>query len=408
MKIPLPVENPGNFRHSVEATKMSLKTSLAEPLWAAIEAAYESRNYTGAILDAMYYLGDIIREKAGLQSDGVALVGQALGGKSPKLKVNKLQTESERDMQRGTQNLLSGLYQSVRNPRSHGKHVDTKEDADAILLFINYLLTIIGGAKGTFSKTEFLDRVFDPSFVEKKRYVELLVEIIPPKQRLDVMIEVYRRKENGEIRKLRLFSQALVAKLDEDEMSRLAEVVSDELNRTDSKESVRFSTSMFPTEFWKRLEESAKLRSENMFLQSVTEGEYISSSAKCIKGALGTWCTEHLHVFLMKDDFVWRLLRKLQSSNRNEQDYVFQYFSDPLISTLSQMKGTGLANTAVSTIDKYVKAGDKRFHDLADYAVNVYEEFWKDSLKQSVDKFQEVEPTPDDSSVDLLDLPFDT
>ncbi len=381
---------------------MSLKTGLAEPLWAAIEAAYESGNYTGAILDAMYYLGDCIREKAGLQSDGVALVGQALGGKSPKLKVNKLQTESERSIQKGTENLLLGLYQSIRNPRSHGKHVDTKEDADAIIFFIDYLLRIIGGAKGAFSKTEFLDRVFDPSFVERKRYAELLVQIIPPKQRLDVMIEVYRRKEKGEIRKLILFGEVLVAKLEEDEMSKLAEVVSEELNRTDSNDSVRFSTRIFPIEFWTRLDESAKLRSENRFLQSVAEGEYIKSSGKCIKGAFGTWCNEHLHVFLMKNDFIWALLKKLKSSNRNEQDYVFEYFSDPLLSTLSEMQGTALANLAVSTIDKYLKAGDKRFYELADYAVQIYEGFWKDSLKESIDKFQEVEPTPEPT-----DIPFE-
>jgi uncharacterized protein (TIGR02391 family) len=382
---------------------MSLETSLAEPLWAAIEAAYESRNYTGAIQDAIYYLGDIIREKAGLQSDGVALVGQALGGKSPKLKVNKLQTESERNIQKGTENLLLGLYQSIRNPRSHGKHVDTKEDADAIVLFIDYLLKIIGGAKGTFSKSEFLDRVFDPSFVEKNRYAELLIEKIPPKQRLDIMIEVYRRKEEGEIGKLELFSQTLVAKLEEDEISRLAEVVSEELNNTNSDESVRLSMRMFPVEFWKRFDESAKLRSENRFLKSVTEGEYITSSRKCIKGALGTWCRRHLHVFIMKDDFLWILLAKLESSNKNEQDYVFEYFSDPLLSTVSKMQGTGLANLATNIIEEHVKAGDKRFYKLADYAVRVYKGFWKDSLKESIDKFQEVEPTPEPT-----DLPFES
>ena len=384
---------------------MSLKTSLVEPLWAAIEAAYESRNYTGAILDTILHLGDIIREKSGLQSDGVALVGQALGGKSPRLKVNKLQTQSERNIQKGTENLLLGLYQSIRNPRSHSKHVDTKEDADAIVLFINYLLKIIGGAKGTFSKIEFLDRVFDPSFVEKNRYAELLVEKIPPKQRLDVMIEVYRRKEDGEMGRLELFARTLVAKLEEDEISSLSEVVSEELNNTNSDESVRFSMRMFPIEFWTRLDESAKLRSENRFLKSVTEGEYITSSHKCIKGAFGTWCRTHLHVFLMKDDFLWILLAKLESSNKNEQDYVFEYFRDPLLSTLSKMQGTNLADLATTIIEEHVKAGDKRFYELARYSVRVYKGFWKDSLKESIDKFQEVEPTPDDSSEDL---PFDS
>lgn len=381
--------------------EMDLKTGLIEPLWAAIETTYESRNYTGAILDAIYYLGDIIREKTGLQTDGVALVGQAFGGKSPKLKVNKFQTESDRNIQKGTENLLLGLYQGVRNPRSHGKHTDTKEDADAIILFINYLLKIIGGAKGTFSKSEFLNRVFDPSFVEKNRYAELLVERVPPKQRLDVIIEVYRRKEEGELNKLELFSRALVAKLEEDEISRLAEVVSEELSDTGSDDSVRLSTRMFPIEFWTRLDESAKLRSENRFLKSVTEGEYITSSGKCRKGVLGTWCKTHLNVFLMKEDFLWILLVKLDSSTTHEQDYVFEYFSDPLLSTLSKMQGTGLANAATSIIDEHVKAGDRRFYKLAHYAVSVYKGFWKDSLKESIDNFQGVELTPD-----AVDLPF--
>ena len=383
---------------------MDLKARLAEPLWAAIETTYESRNYTGAILDAMYYLGDVIREKTGLNSDGVALVGQAFGGKSPKLRVNKLQTESDWNVQKGTENLLLGLYKGIRNPRSHGKHVDNKEDVDAIVLFVNYLLNIIGASKGTFSQSDFIGRVFDPSFVEKKRYAELLVGAIPPKHMFDVMTEVYRRKEEGETNKLELFSKALLAKLREDDISRLAEVVSEELNSTDSETSVRLSAKMFPTEFWLRLDESARLRSENMFLMSVTAGEYVIASEKCIKGAFGTWCNNLMSTFLMKDDIIRELLRKLGSSKRNEQDYVFMYFSDQLLSTLDEMKDSSLVKWATRVIDTNLKAGDKRFYDLANYAISVYEGFWKDSLKESFDSFQEVGPTPTDTSED--DIPF--
>ena len=110
-----------------------------------------------------------------MQSDVVPLVGQAFGGKSPKLSVNPLQTESDWNVQKGTESLLKGLFQSIRNPRSHEKHSDTKEVADAIILFVNYLLGIIGASKGTFSKAEFLDRVFDTSFVESEKYAQLLV-----------------------------------------------------------------------------------------------------------------------------------------------------------------------------------------------------------------------------------------
>jgi hypothetical protein len=184
----------------------------------------------------------------------------------------------------------------------------------------------------------------------------------------------------------------------------LAEVVSEELNLTDDNESVRFSIRMFPIEFWARLDESARLRSENSFLKSLTEGEYISSSNKCINGALGTWCNDHLQIFLMKDDCINALLRKLDSS-KTEQDYVFQYFGFALVDTINEMQGTELANRAIKMLDRHVKAGDTRFHNLAWYAVEVCGGFWKDSLKESVDSFQAVEPTLEDSSENL---PFDS
>jgi len=76
---------------------VNLQSTLTDDLWAAVETNYSGKNYTGAILDAIYFLSSLIREKTGLESDGVSLVGQAFGGALPKLKVNRLQTESERN-----------------------------------------------------------------------------------------------------------------------------------------------------------------------------------------------------------------------------------------------------------------------------------------------------------------------
>ncbi len=89
---------------------MDISTEIVESLWASIQNTYESRNYTGAILDALYYLSNVIREKTGLLSDGVPLIGQAFGGKSPKLRVNPLQTESDMNVQKGTESLLISLF----------------------------------------------------------------------------------------------------------------------------------------------------------------------------------------------------------------------------------------------------------------------------------------------------------
>jgi uncharacterized protein (TIGR02391 family) len=98
---------------------MNLQTHIKTDLWLAVQSAYESENYNHAILDAIHYLTNVIREKSGIEGDGEGLVGQALGGNSPRLRVNKFQTQSEQDEQKGLVQVLIGIYKGIRNPRSH-------------------------------------------------------------------------------------------------------------------------------------------------------------------------------------------------------------------------------------------------------------------------------------------------
>ncbi|HSU81970.1 MAG TPA: TIGR02391 family protein, partial [Thermoanaerobaculia bacterium] len=85
---------------------MNVQAKVSPRLWEAIRANYENSNFTGAILDAMHFLSDTLREKAGVESDGVALTGEALGGKSPRIKVNKLQSDSDWNIQRGVEQIV--------------------------------------------------------------------------------------------------------------------------------------------------------------------------------------------------------------------------------------------------------------------------------------------------------------
>lgn len=119
---------------------MDIQCHIRLPLWQAIESTYVAKNYSQAILAAVHHLSAVLRERSGSDDDGVRLVGQALGGDSPPIRLNRLQTETEKNQQVGTLLILNGIYQAIRNPRSHGQVVDDKETADAIIYFINYLL----------------------------------------------------------------------------------------------------------------------------------------------------------------------------------------------------------------------------------------------------------------------------
>ena len=69
---------------------MDLQTLIEPRIWGTIRSNYENQDYTGAILDATHFLSNLLREKADVEGDGVSLVGQALGGKTPRLKLTKL------------------------------------------------------------------------------------------------------------------------------------------------------------------------------------------------------------------------------------------------------------------------------------------------------------------------------
>jgi uncharacterized protein (TIGR02391 family) len=122
---------------------LNLSSTINERLWTAIRGTYEAGNYSGAILDSIYFLSDVIRDKSGLESDGLQLVGSAFSGANPIIKINSLHTQSDQDEQKGIHFLLMGIYSAIRNPRSHEKRIDTVETADAIIYFVDYIHGLI-------------------------------------------------------------------------------------------------------------------------------------------------------------------------------------------------------------------------------------------------------------------------
>jgi len=308
---------------------MNLETRLDKRLWDATRSSLENRNFTGAILDATYFLSDLLRQRTGLEGDGVALVGQALGGNTPKLKVNRLQSDSDWNIQKGVEQLLRGMYQAIRNPRSHEKYADNEEDAQAILLFINHLIKIVDQSKAPFVKAEFVNRVLDPNFVPNNRYSELLVKEIPQSQCVAVFFDVHRSKAEANPEALEPFFKVLLSRMNEDEKGMVFEAVSDELKVTVDESDIRLNIRAFG-EFWTLINEAARLRIENRLIRSIKEGRYITSEKRCRGGSLGTWSTSIFPVFSLKDEAINELAEKPGSGDIHSQNYVFQYFFSSL------------------------------------------------------------------------------
>lgn len=349
---------------------MNLETQLPPALWAAISNNYDKRIYTAAIQDAIYYLSDLIRKRSGVDGDGASLVGQALGGADPKIKLTKLHSESDKNIQSGTEQILRGIYQAVRNPRSHGKHTDTQDDAIAIILFISYLVKQIDQARVPFSRDEFVGRVLESGYVPTSKYSNLLVAEIPPGEVLEVFISVYSRKDEFKRENAVKFFPVLLGRMNPEQRRHVCGMISDELKITDDEEAIRFIIGCFGEILWGEFEDIARIRIEHQLIQSIRKGKYDESSRKCLDGSLGTWLTSIAKGALLKEDALYAIVGRLSSDDADARAYGHQFFFDALDKLADEPP-----RVLVHLVKRRIKEKDRNFcEDLANH------EPWKNEL----------------------------
>lgn len=375
---------------------MNLETKIPLSLWEAVRTNWEKRSYTPAVLDAFYYLSELLRLKSGTEGDGAALIGQALGGTTPRIKLNRLQTESDWNVQKGVEQLLRGFYQAVRNPRSHDRITDSEEDAQILIAFVGYLVHQVDQARAQFVRAEFLERVLDADFVPQARYAELLVSEIPSRMRIDVFLDVYRAIERWKPENMRHFLGALIGELTVEEQQQVSDVLSEDLKATDAEIVVRMILGSFPHNLWLRISETARLRIENKLIRSVQDGRTDAKTRQCRGGALATWGVGIFPYLSLKNEMINSIINKLWSKNSDERAYVFQY----LFERMNELS-TEMPSRVDSAIRYLLKNGDNEAHTNLIMSCPWDQATWSPALKEAYESFKAVEPAKDED-----DIPF--
>lgn len=362
---------------------MNLQTQISPELWAAIEETYSANNYSHSIVDAMHYLSNILREKSGLDGDGAALVGAVLGGNTPPLKLNNFQTESERSEQRGIENILRGLYMGIRNPRSHGAIKDDKADADAVICFVDYLIRIINRAEPPFTIHTFVDKVYEPHFAANQRYADLLTEEIPEVKLFDVLIEIFRRKTEGNQNNLPFMLRAIRARLNNEQVRSFLHIVSEDLLRSQNSNEIQATLQMLEPDLWPQIKESSRIRIENMLIESIKTGDL---GDVFWNGGLGIWVKKYVQHFSLKQQLSTALARTTHKSI-NSCRYVLHYFGHLLPKICIEKD----ADLCIQGIIKFIKVDYREnrgtnIFDLVDRHLASYPASWRLTiLNETVD-----------------------
>lgn len=113
---------------------------------------FKNGHFREAMTNAILRLFDLIRDESGLQEDGAILIGKALSVDNPRIILADLQSESGRNIQKGTIQILQGYFQAYRNVASHSLTTKFEEkDTLSVLIATSRLYEKIQSAeKGIF------------------------------------------------------------------------------------------------------------------------------------------------------------------------------------------------------------------------------------------------------------------
>lgn len=361
---------------------MNLQQVVPRELWRAVESNYASQDYAQAIVSAFLHLSTLLRDRAGVDGDGAQLVGLALGGRVPKLKLSKLESESDRSMQAGYVQILNGLYMGIRNPRSHSPRSDEKRTADAVIHFLGHIVELVGSSQETYSDSNFLAVVRDPDFVASEEYATLLVDEIPALRRLDAIRALLAERDGLPLSERRHLIVALHTGLNEVQRVTFVEDVERVLREPGLGDSdVRAALLMLTPELWPHLNRRVRLKLETRLIKGIVEGNSVSGR---VTGALATWSHRFLHAFEQCDEVADAVVSKLERGTRSEVEYVVRFF----MADLPQfVRSRSLQLRCAGAIARQVESGNEELRAALLSWVPRYPPEWQTLLATRLRKF---------------------
>ena len=308
---------------------------MKEILKESIKTHYENKDYTEVVRDALLCLTTEIRKKSDLtDSDGVDLINKAFSEKQPLIKINKLETTTDKNKHRGIMDLSKGLIEYFRNPMSHSKQEYSKKVADAILVLLDeVILEEIIGSKSINSIEDWYLEITNDLFPNTERYAKSLISAIPKNKYYELAVMLYKNRNNITKLKDKIIDE-LVNNLSEEEFKDYCEVIENDLFGNITENDVISSLKFISTNIWNKLSDLGKSKVEDVAKEDISNlyldfeyecGNYIPSEQK--NGYILENSIHILENFSNLQDIIDVIVEKATvNSNEFLQDYLFEKY----------------------------------------------------------------------------------
>ena len=301
-----------------------------EVLKESIKMHYENKDYTEVIRDAILCLMNEIRKKSDLQDDdGVDLINKAFSEKKPLIKVNKMQTQTEKNKHRGINDLSKGIVEYFRNPMSHTKQNHSKEIADALLVIIDkVLLEEIMQSKSINSIEDWYLEVTSELCPNTNRYARNLADNIPNNKVYELIVQLYKNRENLKYEKITIINE-LIKKLSEEEFTEYCSIIENEIFGKSQEEDIVKILNFISEKVWQNFNNLSKVKIEDMVLEDIkkctiyTTDNSFDYDLVQEHGYIAIRAKHLFNLFDNKKEIVECIYEKLVDARNNEFEFNF-------------------------------------------------------------------------------------
>lgn len=338
---------------------MITKEQIREDLYKAIKSHYEQGDYTEALRDAMFFIRDLLQEKSGLENkDNTDLIEASLLGKNAAIKINKYETKSEVNFQEGVGFALKGLVMHLRNPISHDRIEYSEQDADAQILYINYLVNQIDKSSGRQLITDWMEYLHGSNFTSSKVFAQELIKELPKKQQYDLLVNIWRDRSSFEPHSINNFIDELVDKLSSQEKTSFINIMNTELINCSGDRELSMMFNFFAKHFYVNLKKIVKIHIEDIVKKGIENGICIDGKSKGNNAATATWAEDYINNFFTKEEII-KVIRKRFLSSQESSEYIRKFFSDYV-----DLEDPETLNALKESIKQHLRWGDKYVYDI--------------------------------------------
>lgn len=292
---------------------------------------YDKGMYKESIKQIWLYFKKYVNDEFGIDDDGTSLVGKMFDvnkDKTPLILINKYESSSDIDEQKGFSFLMRWFVSSIRNLESHEFDFEiTKEEASAILNFLDiYVFGRLKKHEENSLITDWFEFISTDGFNDTEEYIEKILKVITKNQKKEILfgildnISLFHNSNRRQVLIENLYNE--ISKSQRMELFRKIERKISEYN---NEELLMFFNN-FPCEIWKNINEIISMKIEHkIYLAIMKANEDWDPFEEAY--ILLFIPDKFLRLFSNKEKVEKLLIEKIKKSD-SECKFVFEYFSE--------------------------------------------------------------------------------